>query len=111
MSPRLTDSSLALAAVVGFITSLISLISGLPQDWFIFALHAVAGFWLLILLWGKLRPVWPRLIYSRRWNWRTITTSSWVADQPRPLDAWVSALPSSGFRCVSAWVRVRQCGL
>ena len=72
MSPRLTDWSLALAAVVGFITGLISLISGLPQDWFIFALHAMAGFWLLILLWGKLRRVWPRLIHPRRWNRRTI---------------------------------------
>jgi DMSO/TMAO reductase YedYZ molybdopterin-dependent catalytic subunit len=72
MSPRLTDWSLALAAVVGFITGLISLLSGLPQDWFIFALHAVAGFWLLILLWGKLRRVWPRLIHPQRWNRRTI---------------------------------------
>jgi DMSO/TMAO reductase YedYZ molybdopterin-dependent catalytic subunit len=72
MSPRLTDWSLALAAVVGFMTGLISLISGLPQDWFIFTLHAVAGFWLLVLLWGKLRRVWPRLIHPRRWNQRTI---------------------------------------
>ena len=72
MSPRLTDWSLALAAVVGFITGLVSLISGLPQDWFIFALHAIAGFWLLILLWGKLGQVWPRLIHPRRWNRRTI---------------------------------------
>lgn len=72
MSPRLTDWSLALAAILGLITGLLSLISGLPQEWFIFMLHAIAGFWLLLLLWGKLKRVWPRLIHPRRWNWRTI---------------------------------------
>ncbi len=40
--------------------------------WFIFALHAIAGFWLLLFLWGKLRRVWPRLIHTRRWDRRTI---------------------------------------
>src|SRR5215467_836603 len=72
MSPRLTDWSLALAAVLGLITGLVSLVSGLPQDWFIFLLHAMVGFWLLLLLWGKLRRVWPRLIHPRHWNQRTI---------------------------------------
>jgi multisubunit Na+/H+ antiporter MnhG subunit len=72
MSPRLTDWSLALAAFLGLMTGLVSLISGLPRDWFIFVVHAVAGFWLLVLLWGKLQRVWPRLIQPRRWNRRTI---------------------------------------
>ncbi len=72
MSPRLTDWSLALAAVLAFVTGVVSLISGLPQDWFIFVLHGIVGLWLLLLLWGKLRRVWPRLIHPRRWDRRTI---------------------------------------
>ena len=35
MSPRLTDWSLALAAVLAFMTGIVSLVSGLPQEWFI----------------------------------------------------------------------------
>ena len=72
MSPRLTDWSLALAAVLALVTGLVSLISGLPQEWFIFALHAIVGLWLLLLLWGKLRRVWSRLIHPRRWDRRTV---------------------------------------
>jgi hypothetical protein len=72
MSPRLTDWSLALGAALASTTGIVSLASGLPQEWFIFVLHAIAGFWLLLLLWGKLRRVWPRLIHPRRWNRRTV---------------------------------------
>lgn len=72
MSPRLTDWSIALAAALAGTTGLISLASGLPQDWFIFVLHGIAGFWLLLLLRGKLRRVWPRLIHPRRWDRRTV---------------------------------------
>ena len=72
MSPRLTDWSLALAAVLAFMTGLVSLVSGLPQEWFIFVLHGIAGFWLLLLLWGKLQRVWPRLVHPRRWDRRTV---------------------------------------
>lgn len=72
MSPRLTDWSIALATSLAFLLGLISLISGLPQAWIVFALHGIAGFWLLLLLWGKLRRVWPRLILPRSWDRRTI---------------------------------------
>ena len=72
MSPRLTDWCLALTTALACITGIVSLVSGLPQEWFIFALHAIAGFWLLLFLWGKLRRVWPRLIHLRRWDRRTI---------------------------------------
>jgi hypothetical protein len=72
MSPRLTDWSIAIAAGLAFTTGMVSLVSGHPQEWFIFALHGVAGFWLLSLLWGKLRRVWPRLIHPRRWDLRTV---------------------------------------
>jgi DMSO/TMAO reductase YedYZ molybdopterin-dependent catalytic subunit len=72
MSPRLTDWSLAIAALLALLTGIISLVSGLPQEWFIFAIHAIVGLWLLLLLWGKLRRVWPRLIHPRRWDRRTV---------------------------------------
>jgi DMSO/TMAO reductase YedYZ molybdopterin-dependent catalytic subunit len=72
MSPRLTDWSIALTAVIAVATGLFSLFSGRPEDWPIFALHGIGGFWLLLLLWGKLRRVWPRLRHVRRWDRRTI---------------------------------------
>ena len=72
LSPRLTDWSIATATLISFGTGIISLISGRIEDWFIFILHAAGGFWLLLLLWGKVRRVWPRLIHPRRWDRRTI---------------------------------------
>jgi Oxidoreductase molybdopterin binding domain len=72
MSPRLTDWSLAFAAALAFTTGLVTLTSGYPQEWLIFVLHGIAGFWLLLLLWGKLQRVWPRLIHLRRWDRRTV---------------------------------------
>ena len=72
MSPRFTDWSIAFAVAIAFATGIVSLFSGYPGEWFIFALHGVVGLWLLLLLWGKLRRVWPRLIRPRRWDRRTI---------------------------------------
>ena len=72
MSPRLTDWSLALTAAIALVTGLLSLISGHPGEWFVFALHGIGGLWLLLLLWGKLRRVWPRVVRWRRWDRRTI---------------------------------------
>jgi hypothetical protein len=72
LPPRLTDWSLACAAGVAAASGLVSLISGRPDLWFVFALHGAAGFWLLLLLYGKLRRVWPRLVRPRLWDRRTI---------------------------------------
>jgi DMSO/TMAO reductase YedYZ molybdopterin-dependent catalytic subunit len=72
MFPRLTDWSIALAAALAFTTGVVSLTSGIPQEAFIFVLHGIMGFWLLLLLWDKLRRVWPRIIKLRRWDRRTI---------------------------------------
>jgi DMSO/TMAO reductase YedYZ molybdopterin-dependent catalytic subunit len=72
MSPRLTDWSLALAVGIAFATGVISLVSGRLGDWLIFALHGVAGLWLLLLLWGKLRRVLPRLLHPARWDRATL---------------------------------------
>ena len=72
MSPRLTDWSIALATGIAFMTGVLSLISGHAQEWLVFVLHAIGGFWLLLLMWGKLRRVWPRIAQPRRWDRRTI---------------------------------------
>ena len=72
MVPRLTDWSLALAVGVAFGSGVISLISGRPADWYIFALHGMAGLWLALLLWGKLRRVLPRLARPRLWDRATL---------------------------------------
>lgn len=71
MSPRLTDWSLALAGGLAFATGVISLVSGHPEEWLIFAAHGAVGLWLALLLWGKLRRVLPRLIRPRLWDRRT----------------------------------------
>ena len=72
MSPRLTDWSIVLATTLAFIAGIVSLISGHPREGIIFVLHGMAGLWLLLLLWGKFKRVWPRLLHFRRWDWRTI---------------------------------------
>ncbi len=71
LSPRLTDWTLALTAGAAIVTGVVGLDSGHAEQWAIFALHGVAGFWLLLVLWGKLRRVWPRIISPRRWDRRT----------------------------------------
>jgi len=72
MSPRLTDWSLALAIGIAFASGILSLISGRPEGWLIFALHGMAGLWLLLLLWGKLQRVLPRLFHPNHWDRATI---------------------------------------
>jgi DMSO/TMAO reductase YedYZ molybdopterin-dependent catalytic subunit len=71
LSPRLVDWSLALAGSLAFTSGLISLVSGRPTAWPVFAFHGAAGLWLLLLLGPKLRRVWPRLAQRHRWDRRT----------------------------------------
>jgi DMSO/TMAO reductase YedYZ molybdopterin-dependent catalytic subunit len=72
MPPRLTDWSLALAGAAAFVSGIVSLFSGQPDTWLVFAFHGAAGLWLLLLLWGKLKRVWPRLLRPRLWDRRTV---------------------------------------
>ena len=72
MSPRLTDWSLALAVGTAFASGILSLISGRPEDWLIFALHGMAGLWLALLMWGKLWRVLPHLAQPQRWDRATL---------------------------------------
>jgi DMSO/TMAO reductase YedYZ molybdopterin-dependent catalytic subunit len=72
LRPRVTDWSLAVGVGVGAATGLVSLISGRPEQWFVFTLHGIAGLWLVFLLWDKVRRVWPRLVHPDRWDRRTV---------------------------------------
>jgi DMSO/TMAO reductase YedYZ molybdopterin-dependent catalytic subunit len=72
LRPRVTDWSLAVGVGVGAATGLVSLISGRPEQWIVFALHGVAGLWLVFLLWDKVQRVWPRLVHPHRWDRRTV---------------------------------------
>jgi DMSO/TMAO reductase YedYZ molybdopterin-dependent catalytic subunit len=72
MPPRLTDWSLALATGVAFGSGIVSLVSGRAEQWLVFALHGIAGLWLLLLLWGKFARVLPRLLNPRRWDRATL---------------------------------------
>ena len=80
MPPRLTDWSLALATGVAFGSGIISLVSGRPELWFVFAIHGMVGLWLLLLLWGKFARVLPRLLRPRLWDRATLfgTTAALV---------------------------------
>lgn len=72
MSPRFTDWSIALAVSIALGSGIVSLVSGRPEQWPVFALHGMAGLWLLLLLWGKLGRVLPRLLNRRRWDRATL---------------------------------------
>jgi DMSO/TMAO reductase YedYZ molybdopterin-dependent catalytic subunit len=71
LRPRVTDWSLAAAVGGALASGLVSLVSGHPDQWLIFALHGAAGLWLLLLLWGKLRRVWAGIVQPRLWDRRT----------------------------------------
>jgi hypothetical protein len=71
--PRVVDISLLLAVLASTATGLVSLVSGTPDLWWVFALHGVAGLALVVLLGWKLRRVAPRLRPSR-WTARTVAS-------------------------------------
>jgi hypothetical protein len=72
-TPRVVDLSLLLAVVAAFLTGLVSLVSGTPDLWWVFALHGVIGVCLVAVLALKLRRVAPRL-RPRFWNARTVAS-------------------------------------
>ncbi len=136
MSPRLTDWSIALAAMLAFMTGIVSLIAGLPQEWFIFVVLTAA---IVLHMFARAKRLRTRDIAGRRralhfsalllggvalWPGQQLAervlnlpgarqrftgsreigsyagnafpTSSWVADQPRPIDAQTWRLSLSG---------------
>jgi hypothetical protein len=71
--PRVVDLSLLVAVLASFISGLVSLVSGTPDTWWVFALHGIAGLGLVVLLAWKLRRVAPRLRPSL-WTRRTVAS-------------------------------------
>jgi len=71
--PRIVDISLLIAVLASLLTGLVSLVSGTPDLWWVFALHGVVGLALVVLLGLKLRRVTPRLRPSR-WTTRTVAS-------------------------------------
>lgn len=69
MQPRTTDWSLAVSVAVAFASGLLSLTSGRPDQWWVFSLHGIAGLWLGLLLVGKLRRVWWRIVPRSPTRW------------------------------------------
>ncbi len=72
MTPRGTDWSLALLVLALLVTGLLSLVSGRPSLAWVFALHAVCGGALALVVTWKLRRVWRRIVRLRNWDRRTI---------------------------------------
>lgn len=71
MNPRLTDWSLAAGIAVAFASGMLSLVSGRPEDWWVFIIHGISGLWLLPLTLYKLWRVRKRLL-PRAWDRRTL---------------------------------------
>ncbi len=69
MTPRIVDWSLALATGLACATGLLTLVSGRPTSRWVFDLHAVAGYALLLLMLPKLVRVRRRLLPGSQ-DWR-----------------------------------------
>jgi DMSO/TMAO reductase YedYZ molybdopterin-dependent catalytic subunit len=72
MTPRGTDWSLALLVAGLFGTGMLSLVSGHASSAWVFTLHGAGGAAFGLVLGWKLRRVWPRVLFWRRWDRRTI---------------------------------------
>jgi len=73
LPPRLTDASILLVVAAGLVTGVVGLVTGDPRNWWVFALHGVAGMVLVVLLFWKFRRVYPR-VTNGSWN-RTVVVS------------------------------------
>ena len=113
MPPRLTDWSLALAVGVAFGSGILSLVSGRPADWPVFALHGMAGLALLLLLWGKLRRALQRLLDRRRWDRATLFGAGALSGAVRVISNKpnLSAFEASTEDTIVPWRRMVAPGL
>ncbi|PSQ39562.1 sulfite oxidase [Halobacteriales archaeon SW_5_70_135] len=75
LPPRLVDWTVLGAVVVAVGSGVTSLVAGRPGDWWVFAVHGVAGFVLLVALFWKLRRVRPRVTEA---SWTRTTVVSMV---------------------------------
>jgi len=68
LAPRLTDWTLALCVGIAFATGLAGNLTGRSGDQWVFVLHGIAGFALVLFVVPKLRRVLPRLLHRSRWD-------------------------------------------
>jgi DMSO/TMAO reductase YedYZ molybdopterin-dependent catalytic subunit len=68
MRPRLVDWSLLVLVLFEAGSGLLSFLKGKPENAWLFALHGMAGLAIVLLLFWKLRRVWPRVADPRRWD-------------------------------------------
>ena len=100
--PRVVDAGVLVVTLAGAATGLAGLLAGRPGDWWVLAVHGVAGAVLVVLLGWKLRRVAPRLADRRGWS-RTTAASVialalavaalatgvlWVHDRPVGAGPW-----------------------
>ncbi|MGI8622150.1 MAG: molybdopterin-dependent oxidoreductase [Solirubrobacteraceae bacterium] len=71
MSPRGTDWNLAVLVGARFLTGVLTLFSGSPDQGWVFAAHGIMGAALGGVLGWKLRRVWRRVASPSRWDRRT----------------------------------------
>jgi DMSO/TMAO reductase YedYZ molybdopterin-dependent catalytic subunit len=71
VTPRGTDWGLAALVGLLFVTGVMSLFAGADDDAWVFVAHDIAGAALVVLVFWKLRRVWPRLTRAREWDRRT----------------------------------------
>jgi len=73
LPPRLVDWTVLGAVAVAVGSGITSLVAGRPGDWWVFAVHGVAGFVLIVALYWKLRRVRPRVTQA---SWTRTTVVS-----------------------------------
>jgi cytochrome b561 len=101
LPPRLVDWTILGLVLVAVGTGLLSLVSGVGGDWWVFALHGVVGVGVLVPIYWKLRRVRPR-VTQRSWSRATVvsvllavvalgavaTGVAWVSGANVDLAAW-----------------------
>jgi DMSO/TMAO reductase YedYZ molybdopterin-dependent catalytic subunit len=65
---RLVDWSILLLVALEVGSGLVSLVAGTPDWWWLFALHAIGGFTLVVMLFWKFRRVRPRVTNRSLWD-------------------------------------------
>lgn len=74
MRPRLVDWTLFTLVVLALLSGFGSFLVGQPAGWWVFVLHGIGGLALCLVLFWKVRRVWPRIAEPGRWDQGTIAS-------------------------------------
>ena len=66
--PRLVDFSILVLVLAELASGLVSLVSGRPSGWWVFALHSIGGLLLLVMVAWKLARVRHRVLDRAKWT-------------------------------------------